>query len=230
MCGRYTYLYTWRQLHDHLERFLVSMRSALHAQPGPEPSYNAAPKATVPVIKRVEGDLMPAMMKWWLVPHWARTPDGRQATFNARSESADTKPSFRSAFRKGRCVVPASGFYEWRKHDDGTKTPMYIYRADGEPLYFAGLWDAWGDRSVGPQLESCTVLTTTPNAEMAAVHDRMPCVLEPEDIEPWLSPDEPAATAKRRLRPAADGLLAMHEVTRRVGNVKSTGPQLIQPI
>jgi putative SOS response-associated peptidase YedK len=230
MCGRYTHLYTWRQIHDQLEGFLTSLRSALAEAEGPELKYNVAPRSEVPVVAVREGTLTPAMMRWWLVPHWSRTPDSKYATFNARSEDAHTKPAFRSAFRKGRCIVPASGFYEWRKNADDTKTPMYITRADGQPLLFAGLTDAWGDASIGPQLETCTVLTTTPNAEMARVHNRMPCVLEPEQVEAWVDADRSVDDARSLLRPAADGLLVMHEVGRDVGRVTNQGAHLIEPV
>lgn len=230
MCGRYTHLYTWRQIHDLLEAFLASLDSALADAPGPTPSYNVPPKAAVPVVKHNHGALVPAAMQWWLVPHWVKTPDARYATFNARSEDAHTKLSFRDAFRRGRCLIPVSGFYEWRKNADGSKTPMYITRADSQPLLFAGLSDQWGDPSVGPPLESCTVLTTTPNAEMRSVHNRMPCILEPEHAELWINPERSVDDTRTMLVPAPDGLLTMHEVNNAVGRVTSQGPALIEPV
>lgn len=238
MCGRYTHLYTWRQIHDLLEGFLTSMHSALASAPDadhtPDPSYNVPPKATVPVVKLDDGALTPAAMQWWLVPHWSKSPDARYATFNARSEDAHTKPAFRSAFRRGRCLIPVSGFYEWQKlTTPGTppkKAPHYITRADNQPLLFAGLCDTWGDPTIGPPLESCTILTTTPNAEMRSVHDRMPCILEPENAERWLDPDQTTDEARAFLRPAPDGLLTMHKVGSAVGRVTNNTPSLIEPI
>ncbi|MEL6497822.1 MAG: SOS response-associated peptidase [Planctomycetota bacterium] len=229
MCGRTTHLYTWREIYDHLARFLDALDPAMADLDGPAPAYNVPPKAHVPVLRRLNETVAASTMQWWLVPHWSRSPDSTYPTFNARSETAHQKPAFRGPFRDRRCVLPVSGFYEWAKLPGGGKQPYYITRADGAPLLFAGLWDAWGDPTIGPPLESCTVLTTNANEQMLAVHDRMPCVLEPEQIEGWLSSQRTHDDdIKSDLRPAANGVLQMHEVDARVGNVRNTGPELIR--
>ena len=229
MCGRYTILFTWEEIWRLSTPFWQPL-------PPLSPRYNVAPKSGVPIIRPFEADDGPkpggSMARWWLIPRWSRTPDSPFTTFNARSEDAHTKRSFKASFRDRRCVVPASGFYEWKLVDDAgpkpVKQPMYITRADGGPLFFAGLWDLWGDKSM-EQIESCTVLTTAPNAEMTPVHDRMPCVLEPEEIEAWIDPDLDVEGARAMLAPAADGVLTMHPVGRAVGNVRNDGPGLILP-
>lgn len=226
MCGRFVHEFTWKQLHDYLAVLGVPLTSDFTELPGPRPSYNVAPTATVPVIRAVaEGALAPAMMRWWLVPSWSKSDQAKYATFNARSEDAASKPAFRSPFRRRRCVVPVSGFYEWQKTDEG-KQPHYIRRADGRPLMFAGLWDRWGE------LESCTILTTVPNAEMKQLHHRMPCILEPEQLAGWCDPElEDLDQIQAKLRPAADGILETHQASMRVNNARTANdPELTRPI
>lgn len=226
MCGRYVHSYTWLRLFEHLSGFVSALSDSLRTMPGPRPSYNVPPTAAVPVLRMGQGGIEGAMMRWWLVPSWAKSPEeSKYATFNARSEDAATKPAFRSPYQRRRCVLPASGFYEWRKLEGASKRPYFIARADGEPVYFAGLYDVWGG-----ELESCAILTTTPNAEMGTIHNRMPCILEPEQIDGWLNPamTEPERIAEY-LRPAADGTLTMHPVSPRVGNTRANDPGLIDP-
>lgn len=231
MCGRTTHLYTWREIYDQLAGFLDALDPTLADLDGPEPAYNVPPKAEVPVLRNKDGVIAGAMMQWWLVPHWSKSPDSRYPTFNARSETAHEKPAFRTPFRERRCIVPVSGFYEWAKLPGGGKQPYYITRADGQVLLFAGLWDTWGDPSIGPPLESCTVLTTAANAQMSGVHDRMPCILEPEHLQAWMSSDtESVDVIRDLLEPAAEGLLQMHAVDPRVGNIRNTGIDLIEPL
>lgn len=154
---------------------------------------------------------------WGLVPSWSKDRSIGPRLINARSETAAEKPAFRSAFARRRCVVPVSGFYEWQKREEGPKQPYYIYRADGEPLLFAGLWERWGkDDEI---LDTFTILTTEPNEMMSAVHDRMPCVLEREEVELWCGEYGNDST-RNLLRSAADGVLTMHPVSTRVNNAR----------
>lgn len=227
MCGRITVLYTWREIWRLSAPFWQNLDE-------PMPLFNVGPKAEIPIIRggrAPNSDWRPeiGMARWWLIPRWSRTPDSPFATFNARSEDAHETKSFKASFRDRRCVVPASGFYEWRVNPDQTKTPHYITRADNDPLFFAGLWDAWGDPSMD-LIESCTVLTTTPNAEMRPLHDRMPCVLEPEEIETWIGDGLAVDDARAMLRPAGDGTLVTHPVSKKVGSVRNDGPGLIRPV
>jgi len=228
MCGRATHHYTWRQIHDHLASFAAKV-APLKALDGPAPNYNLPPKGRAPVLRMTPDGLAGDLLLWWLLPHWAKSPEMKYPTFNARSEDAANKPSFRSPFRKRRCAIPVSGFYEWQKLDDGDKQPHHIARADGAPLYLAGLWDRW-DKGDEP-IESCAILTTSPNAEMATLHHRMPCILEPEDLEPYLDPDRTDPDdIQPFLHPAPDGILHTPPVDKAVGNIRNNTPNLTTPI
>lgn len=217
MCGRFTRKYTWREVWEFHEG-----RSYRGPEEDPTPNYNVPPTASVPVIRFDEDGPIACYMQWWLIPSWSKTPEVKYNTFNAKSEEAATKASFCTPFRRRRCVIPASGFYEWQKKGaGGRKRPHYITRADEKPLYFAGLWDRWVDQANDLTIVSCTVLTTKPNAEMQSIHDRMPCILEPEQIAAWCDPKlTDVERIQAFLRPAADGLLVMHEVSPRVGDAK----------
>jgi len=232
MCGRYTHLFTWRQLYEHLSAVIRTLDAARFTTSGPPKHYNVAPTLDIPALRTEDDGIVPVFLRWWLTPHWSKAPSTKYAMFNARSEDAASKPAFRAPFRKRRCVVPASGFFEWKKLGDKDKQPWYITRADGDPIYFAALWDRWEDPT-GEQapVESCAILTTGPNAEMRELHHRMPCVLEPEDIEAWCDPamTDPDKAADL-LRPAPDGTLEAIAVSTRVNNArKNNDPSLIEP-
>lgn len=210
MCGRFTRDYSWRQVHDFLDlRFPDQLDLS--------ESYNVAPTQESPIVRAEDDALGMAMATWGLIPSWSKDRSIGARMINARSETAAEKPAFRSAFARRRCVVPVSGFYEWQKRESGSKQPYYIYRADGEPLLFAGLWERWGGGD--EVVESFTILTTEPNEMMAVVHDRMPCVLEREEVVRWCGESD-AAGARAMLRSAADGVLAMHPVSTRVNNAR----------
>jgi len=163
-------------------------------------------------------------MQWWLVPSWSKTPEVQYSTFNAKSEDAATKPAFRAPFRNRRCVIPASGFFEWKKLDDGSKQPYYITRADGKPMYFAGVWDRWHD-----ELDSCAILTVSAKTQMQQLHTRMQCILEVEQLERWMDVHTTDVSAVQpMLHPAPDGVLTMKPVDPRVGNVRNNDPALIE--
>lgn len=235
MCGRFTFMYTWEEIHGFLSKFGAALSEESRRMAGPEASYNAAPTTDVPALRAVKGleGLEARMMRWWLVPYWAKSAEAKYTAFNAKSEEAASKPMFKEPFRRRRCVIPASGFYEWQKLDEAgkVKRPMYITRADGEPVLFAGLWDRWKDREAGTTLESCTILTCEPNEEMREVHDRMPCILEPEKVSGWLdlAMEDPEVVA-RFLGPAANGVLVMHEVDKRVGNSRVNDARLVERV
>jgi len=143
------------------------------------------------------------------------------STFNARSETAHEKPMFRSAFKRNRCLVPASGFYEW-KRSGKEKQPYHIAMASGEPMTFAGLWERWEDPESGDEVRSCTILTTTPNDFMAEIHNRMPVILRPEQFNDWLEQGN-----RDVLQACDDDLLSAHPVDKKVGNVRNNGPELL---
>lgn len=211
------------------------------AQPPPVDlgqNFNVAPTNDVyAVVEGNDGVRRLEVFHWGLVPVWAKDTKIGQKMINARAETLLQKPVFKPLVVKQRCLVPMDGFYEWRAGTpDGPvnakgqplKQPLFIHRMDGEPLAVAGLWSSWRDKAAGPDapwLHSLTLITTEANATMAPVHDRMPAVLPPSAWQTWLDPqvrDVEALVAL--LGPAPDDLLAMHEVSREVNNVRNKGP------
>jgi len=164
------------------------------------------------------------------VPGWAEDETIGNKLINARSETAREKPSFRAAFKRTRCVVPMTGFYEWRAMEGG-KQPYFISRADDDAMLAAGLWEHWdGDERTRP-LETFTILTTRANEALSALHERMPCLLEREDVGAWLGAGEDELErAEAVLRPAPDGVLRMHPVSTRVNSPKHDGPDLLERV
>src|SRR5262245_13539832 len=184
MCGRYsitTNVEALRRLFAFLEL------------PNLTPSWNVAPTHSAPGVRLAGGGPRPlAMLRWGLVPFWAKDLKVGASLINARADTTGTKPAFRSAFRERRCLVPADGFYEWKRVDGG-KQPYRITMADGDPFAFAGLWESWGSKT--EPVETFAIITTEPNALAATVHDRMPVILDPADFDRWLA--EPAAELLR---------------------------------
>src|SRR5438093_9688886 len=193
MCGRYTLKTPVEQLS---EKFQFPEIIPL------KPRYNIAPSQAVAVVRRVPDDLdrKLAMLRWGLIPAWVKDPAKARQPINAKSETVDKLPTFRVAFRKRRCLIPADGFYEW-KQEGGRKQPFYIRMKNGEPFAIAGLWEHWEDQD-GQVIESCTLLTTEPNELLAQVHNRMPVILDPQDYGQWLDPGlQEAGGVKPLLRP-----------------------------
>ncbi|MCC6952135.1 MAG: SOS response-associated peptidase, partial [Phycisphaerales bacterium] len=181
MCGRFTYQFDWRLLARlmHLVRWQDVQLT---------PRFNVAPTQDAPVIRRgVDGVREGVLLRWGLVPSWSDDAAIGNRLVNARSETVASKPAFRDAFAKRRCLVPVSGFYEWRTLADGkAKQPYLISRADREPMAFAGLWE---HATIGGQpLETFTILTTSSNPQIAALHDRMPVLVSADRFDLWLSP------------------------------------------
>lgn len=220
MCGRFAFKMTWRELHDLLRfgRFPPRLEAEL------KPSYNVAPTHTCVLLTTSGGERTLALSRWGFVPSWWKQPEPPRHAINARCETAATSGLFRGAFKASRCIVPVSGFFEWQVRPDATKQPVYISRADAQPLLLAGLHDEHEGA------DSFAILTTAAPHGLESVHDRSPVVLEPEDIDRWLSPDTPAADVQALCRPAADGVLRWHRVTTAVGNVRNNSPELIEPV
>lgn len=221
MCGRYA-LSTPPGILAELLR-IHAVHCAISAR------YNIAPTQEIPVVRQArDGARELVAMRWGLIPSWAKDASIGSKLINARCESAAEKPAFRSAFRTRRCIVPASGFYEWKK-EGSSKQPHYIERADGAPILMAGLWESWPDPASGERVESCTILTTEANEAISTLHNRMPAVLEPEQCDTWLdaSCEEPARLAEI-LRPAAEGVLSFHPVSPRVNSVRNDDASLIE--
>lgn len=189
----------------------------------PLPNFNVAPTQQVPVV--VEGPRRFEVMSWGLVPFWAKDRRIGRRTINARAETLIDKPAFRAAFRARRCLVPADGFYEWTG-PRGKRQPLNVHRADEHPLALAGLWESHAEYG-----STFTIVTTAPNAYMAAFHHRMPAILERNDWDAWLSAeDEDPAWRTSLLRPAADHVLTSHPVSPAVNSVANNGPHLVEPL
>ncbi len=193
------------------------------------PRYNVAPTQMVAVYRALEGQPVPAVMRWGLVPVWADDPSYGLHCINARSETARTKSSFRSAFKSRHCLVPVDGFYEWEKQGK-LRLPWHFVRPDGEPFWLAGLWDSWHPKDK-PELvmETFTVLTTTPNAVAAPVHDRMPVILDQDQAAEWLNAATPEA-AEALLKPCPDDQLTRHRVSTVVNKAGNDVPECVERI
>lgn len=196
-----------------------------------EPRYNIAPTQPVPVIRQhpKEPIRQISLMKWGLVPSWSKDPSIAASTINARSETAATKPAFRDPIRFRRCLIPADGFYEW-KRAGASKQPYCFEVRDGELFAFAGLWDGWKD-SNGNWIKTCSILTTTPNALTSAVHDRMPVILNPDSYDFWLDPGmQDAATVSELLKPYNANLMRSYPVSTRINHVANDDEECSRPV
>jgi len=225
MCGRFTYLFTWADLH-RLSLLTVLPAGQLQRR------YNVAPTQSAPVIRDDDGQRVGSMLQWGLVPHWAKDESIGSRLINARAESAADKPAFRAALRRRRCLVPASGFYEWsRPARRRTRSPTYFTPAD-EPLFtFAGLWESWTPADAGDPIETFCILTTDANDLVKEVHERMPVILFGPDRDRWLdrSLSEPGPLAPL-LAPADPTRMRGVAVSPRVNSPRTDDPSLIEPI
>lgn len=200
-----------------------------------EQNYNVAPTSDVYVVHADGGVRRVDAFHWGLVPIWAKDPKVGNRMINARSETLASKGAFKPAFKRRRCIVPADGFYEWKKLDGRKKKqPYFIHRPDDEPFAFAGLWEVWKGPEKGSddvQLRSTTIITTSANEPMSAIHDRMPVVLPPSAWDEWLDPDnDDIDTLGKLLVPAPASLITMHPVSVDVGNVRNNGSRLVEEI
>jgi putative SOS response-associated peptidase YedK len=218
MCGRYmltTPVDALRQL------FLFT------ELPNLAPRYNIAPTQEVPIVRRSHDgaarELL--MVRWGLVPYWADDPKIGNRLINARAESVARAPAFREAYRRRRCLVPADGFFEWRK-DGRARQPLLVRRKDQAPFAFAGLWERWAQPG-GAVLRSCTIITCPPNALISPVHDRMPVILAPGDLERWLDPE---ADGRELLGPCPAEWLEALPVSPRVNSPQNDDPECILPL
>lgn len=218
MCGRYTL---------RVEGEELAQAFGLAEVPRLEPRYNVAPSQVMPVVcLGPEGERELVFLRWGLVPSWAKDPSIGNRLVNARAETLAVKPAFRSAFRHRRCLVPASGFFEWRLAD-GHKQPCHVRMKDARPFALAGLWEHWQPPQ-GEALRTYTLVTTEANALLREVHDRMPVILAPEDYGRWLDPRVPGAEAL--LRPSPGEAMTWYPVSLRVNNPRHEGPDCIAPL
>jgi len=193
------------------------------------PRYNIAPTQLVLTVRDEPEQRDAAMLKWGLVPSWAKDPKIGNSMINARSETAATKPSFRAAFKSRRCIVPASGYYEW-KRDGKVKVPYFIRLASGEPMGIAGLWESWRPREGGEAIETCTLLTTGPNELTAAIHDRMPVILREEDYDDWLDSGADREFLQSLMRPYAGDEMEAYAVSARVNSPRNDDEECIKAV
>ncbi len=192
----------------------------------PVPNYNVCPTTQIHVVREGAGGRRLVAMRWGFVPRWYKSLSDGPLLINARAETLAQKPAFRDACRLRRCLIPASGFYEWSKGPAGEKLPWYIRRRDGAPLAFAGIWQDW--QNDGESLATCAIVTSNANAQMAAIHHRMPVILEPDDHALWLG--ERGKGAARLMHPAPAGLLEFYRVSTAVNSNRAQGPDLIEPL
>jgi len=188
-----------------------------------EPRYNIAPTQYIAAIRNDDSEGRElTMLRWGLIPFWAKDPSIGNRMINARAETVAEKPAYRAAYRRRRCLVLADGFYEWRKEGAG-KTPYYISAANGEPFAFAGLWENWQDKQSDVSIQSTTLITTAANDFMSALHHRMPVVLQAETADHWLAGDDDLVEFAASHGPK----LRAWPVDRRVNNARNEGEDLI---
>ena len=232
MCGRFVAATAPSEL---AARFEAEMAPELSGDGELGPRFNVAPTLPVCVVatSRRTGVRRLGVFRWGLVPSWAADPSVGSRLINARVETVATKPAFRKALVRRRCIVPADAFYEWQRQGGRTRQPFAIRRRDGELLAFAGLWEVWrpeGDPEA-PLLRSCTIITTQANEAVAALHDRMPAVLPPGAWAEWLDPAAGEWSLLRRLlRPAPAGDFLVYPVGPEVNNARNEGPHLVRPL
>ncbi len=219
MCGRFNLITDAGALVDFFE-----LGQGMELQP----RYNIAPSRDVAVVRETGGGRALSMLRWGLIPSWAKDPKIGYRMINARAETVAEKPSFRVALRRRRCLIPATGFYEW-KAVPGGKQPYNIQLVDGGLFAFAGLWERWQGGG-GQAVESCTIIVTEANRAISPIHDRMPVILDPSDYKNWLDPQlQDAASLQPMLRPCPSNWINSYPVTPLVGNPKNDGPECVVP-
>ena len=227
MCGRFTQRYSWREVHAFL-----SLR-------GPprnlRPRYNVAPSQEVAAVRADDRGRGLSMLRWGLIPGWARDVRIGYKLINARAETASTKPSFRAAFRARRCLIPADGFYEWTGRGSA-RQPWLIGLEDGALFAFAGLWERWtvpdgqalpaslAEYGPGDAIETCTILTTSANEALASLHHRMPVILSPGEFDPWLAGENVP------LDPCPAEAMTVRAVSTRVNSASNDDPGCVEPV
>ncbi|HVA02558.1 MAG TPA: SOS response-associated peptidase [Acidimicrobiales bacterium] len=229
---------------------LLEVQLAAGINPDGRPSWNVPPARGIPAITERHGrtdsgektedhERVLDVLRWGLVPHWAKDPKSGYKMINARAETVTNKPAYRSAFAKHRCLIVVDGFFEWQVPDPESpkrKVPFYFRRADGLPMTFAGLYETWWDKSRSEEpdpettLRTCTIITTNAGADMVDVHDRMPVIIERPDFDRWLDPDQhDTEVLSKLLLPAPKGTLVRHPVDKAVNSPRNDGPMIIQP-
>jgi putative SOS response-associated peptidase YedK len=220
MCGRYAFLLppeAMAELFKLLNRVVYP------------PRYNIAPTQPIVTVLEREGRRTAELFRWGFVPGWVKDPRDWPLLINARAETMSEKPAFRDALRNTRCIVPASGYYEWKKGPGGESRPFYITAANDQPMAFAGLHSTWAGPN-GEEVDTVCIVTVRPNREISAIYDRMPAILTGDAIDAWLNTrDVDARFAREFIGPPPDGTMKFHPVARTVGKSDADGPELIVP-
>lgn len=220
MCGRFTNQMTWREIHD-----LYGITNDDY-RPNLRPNYNIAPTHTVPVVRVGVGGRELSLMRWGFEEHWAKS-----SIINATSEKVSTSQVFKKSFEARRCLVPADGFYEWKKGEDGKRQPFRICMADESPFAFAGIWRIWKadkdgkDYAEGDPVETFTIITTKPNSLLKTIHNRMPVILDRGDYDGWMD----GSGGVELLKPHSATEMKAYEVSTRVNSVRNNDPVCVAP-
>ncbi|KGP77613.1 MULTISPECIES: SOS response-associated peptidase [Paenibacillus] len=221
MCGRFTIV---DPLESIMERYLAFDANGFDYRP----NYNVAPMQFIPSIIATSNGNRLGSLRWGLVPSWAKDDKIGSKMINARAETLTEKPAFKRLISSKRCIVPCSGFYEWKKDVSG-KQPMRILMRDNSIFSLAGLYDTWLDPD-GNKLSTCTIITTEPNIFMAEIHNRMPAIIRPQDEEEWLNRETDKKSVIGLLRPFAAEEMRAYKVDSSVGNVKNNNKELIREV
>jgi putative SOS response-associated peptidase YedK len=221
MCGRFALRNPPRSIQEHFH---------LPEKVDLSPRYNIAPSQAIAVVRHMPGKSYCHlnMLRWGLIPYWAKDMKIGYKLINARGETLTQKPSFRSAFRKRRCLIVADGFYEW-KHSGKTKQPFYVQLKKGAVFGFAGLWESWKSLD-GNIVESCTIITTSPNELIREIHDRMPVILHAEQYETWLQNSTPELTLQELLMPYPADEMEAYRVSSEVNSPKNDSATCLVPV
>ena len=221
MCGRFALKAPPRSIQEHFH-----LPETVYLSP----RYNIAPSQSIAVVRHLPGENFRHldMLRWGLIPHWAKDMKIGYRLINARSETLAQKPSFRTAFKKQRCLIVADGFYEW-KHSGKTKQPYFVNLNTGNVFGFAGLWESWKSPD-GNIVESCTIITTSPNELIREIHDRMPVILHPEQYETWLQDSPSVHTLQQLLMPYPADEMEIFRVSSEVNSPQNDSPTCLVPV
>lgn len=224
MCGRFVSNAKPKQVE---KEFDVKITGENHFQP----RYNIAPTQTIAAVLEIDGKRIIESLRWGLIPNWAKDISIGSKMINARAETLAEKPSFKNAFKSRRCIIPASGFYEWQKKDAGGKQPFYFHLKNKEVFGFAGLWEEWLERETGEQIETCTIITTEANQVLEPIHERMPVILQSKDYDEWLDAKvRDTDKLQKLLVPCPAEEMDSYAVSRAVNNPTSDSSELIDSL